>query len=107
MLERICFHEHRGVRDASGPARVPDGAGMNRRREIERLEKYHPECRPTWEFKKGMRVKMTKEAIENGLHHPSKVTSGTVTGAFMGWPTVLRDGYKTASKYHPSFWEPL
>ena len=61
-------------------------------------------------FTKGQRVRMTAEAIRNGLdisRYGKRITTGTVVGYFPGWVRVLRDGIKNPNAYAEHFWEPL
>lgn len=62
-------------------------------------------------MKKGDRVKMTKEALNQGLSGGKRnikpSTTGVVTSELPGKDaiTVLRDNRKTKERYHISFWE--
>lgn len=60
-------------------------------------------------FKKGQRVEFSRKAIENRIGPGKKgVTRGVVTGVSDNWSvTVLLDGYKSASSFHHSFFNPV
>jgi len=62
-------------------------------------------------FKPGDRVKMTKAAIEEGLHAGDMETSvGTVVGIYRPNDRLImvrRDKRKTAERYHSDFWEKI
>lgn len=55
----------------------------------------------------GTRVRMTPEAIAQGLQGRHNRTTGTVTGwtPTDGLMRVRRDGEKAAESYDPKFWE--
>lgn len=66
-------------------------------------------------FKIGQRVRMTKEALAQGLDGPrAKRSVGVVKGFLKSEPkivhgklvTILRDGLKNTQIYHMDFWEP-
>ena len=60
-------------------------------------------------FKKGQRVRLSEEGAEANIRPKSKRNQrGTVLRVdHFNSPTVLWDGYKTASGYHPRFIAPV
>jgi hypothetical protein len=63
-------------------------------------------------FKKGQRVRMTPQALRQGLGGRAKRIRGEVRGTVTGYEgglsvRVRRDGLKTANSYYVGFWEAL
>lgn len=57
-------------------------------------------------FRVGQRVRPSKEGIAACLFRIRPDRSGVVTKVDVNTPTVLWDGRKTTSGYHPDFVEP-